>query len=416
MRKWTVGLSIMGLALGLGGAAWAGPVAGGSEHRIVISSQAALQSGIPVRHTLSNGRVSATVTDGQLTRLSQSGAWVEVVPERVVEAPPGGKAGRGAAGKGRVLPPTQVPYGIKMVYGDPHLDPAQISGGRGISIAVLDTGSTDHPDFTRPDGSRVITGCVDFSNRRVDLVEGSCRDGHGHGTHVTGTIAAAGGADGRGIFGMAPGASILSYKVLADNGRGYADDVAQAIRVAADRGANIISMSLGASQPSPDEVDAIGYAVGKGVLVVASSGNNGPDADTIGYPGALAAVVAVASLNADEVVSYYSSRGLTDGNDRSIAEREVELSAPGRAVLSTYKDGGYYTMSGTSMAAPHIAGLAAKAWRGSADRTRIWLVQRAEAHDITGAEQVANAGTGYDIASGYGLPQVTSRSQQRWTD
>ncbi|MFZ5815872.1 MAG: S8 family serine peptidase, partial [Bacillota bacterium] len=263
-------------------------------------------------------------------------------------------------------------------------------------------------------GSQVITDCADFSSRRSDFIDGSCDDGHGHGTHVTGTVAAAGGQDGKGIFGVAPDASIYSYKVLADNGFGYADDIARAIMYAADRGANIISMSLGSSSPSSLELDAILYANSKGVLVIAAAGNSGPEADTIGYPAGFKEVVAVASLNPDEVVSYYSSRGIDDGDDTSIVDREVEVSGPGRSVISTYKDGAYYTMSGTSMATPHIAGLAAKMWQGSASATRSWLVSRAQNHDITEAEQINNAGTGYDIAAGYGLPQVTTNSQALW--
>jgi subtilisin len=401
----------------LAGAVATGAVASPPDdqgHRIILSTDGAAKAGLAVRHMLGNGKVSAHVSNAQLTRLSELGVGYEYAQVRTIDATTA--KGKPGGGTGRALPTTQVPYGIKMVYGNPSLTPAGISGGNGVTVAVLDTGSIAHNDFYRADGSFIRTDCVDFSNTKTPQIEGSCTDGHGHGTHVTGTIAAAGGTDGKGIFGVAPGANIFSYKVLNDRGSGYSDDIAAAIRVAADRGANIISMSLGASSGAQIELDAIRYANSKGVLVIAAAGNSGPNANTIGYPGAYAEVVAVASLNPNEVVSYYSSRGITDGNDNSIVDREVEVAGPGRNTISTYKDGAYATMSGTSMATPHMSGLAAKMWRGSASTTRSWLVTQAKAHDITTAEQVNNAGVGYDIAAGYGLPQVTTLRQSTWSD
>lgn len=415
MRRWFVALLVLMLSLTGAAGALAGNHQSADGHRILLNGDSARAAGLAVRHTFGLDRVTAHVTDVQLRALSRLGVAFELVPVRSIQAPPPGK-GPGGGGSTRAIPSTQVPYGIKMAHGDPALSPTGISGGAGILVAVLDTGSVDHADFTRSDGSRVVTDCADFSSRKADFIQDSCADGHGHGTHVTGTVAAAGGSDGKGIFGVAPQASVLSYKVMTDNGRGYADDIARAIRYAADKGANIISMSLGSSSPSSLERDAIQYAVSKGVLVVAAAGNSGPSADTIGYPAAFPEVVAVASLNPDEVVSYFSSRGLTDGDDTTIVEREVEVSAAGRRVISTYKDGAYYTMSGTSMATPHVAGLAAKMWQGSAGATRNWLRTSAKAHDITVAEDNNNAGAGYDIAAGYGVPQVNAMVQALWTD
>lgn len=417
MRKWIAGLAALLLMASLAVGVSASPPDEGE--RIALMAGDAKNHSIAVRHDLGNGKVSAHVSTAQLRQLAEAGIAYEVVPMRQIVAAPEGKGdnGKGKPGTGgRPVPSSQVPYGIKMIYGDPDLTPAGVSGGSGVTVAVLDTGSVAHPDFYRADGSYIITGCVDFANNKVDTIEGQCADGHGHGTHVTGTVAAAGGTDGLGIFGVAPGADIFSYRVLNNQGRGYADDIARAIRMAADRGANIISMSLGSSSPSSIELDAINYANSKGVLVIAAAGNSGPNADTIGYPGGFKEVVAVASLNADEVVSYYSSRGIDDGNDNSIVDREVEVAGPGRSVLSTSRTGAYTTMSGTSMATPHIAGLAAKMWSGGASQTRNWLVNAAQAHDITLAEQLNNAGTGYDIAAGYGLPQVRTVTQSAWSN
>lgn len=413
VRKWIASLAAFVILVG-GFAVRAGAApAGSGDQRIMLRGDTARQEGLAVRHGLAGGKVSADVTAVQLTVLQRKGIVYEVVPVRTVDATTAAKGGK-KPGSSRPVPTSQVPYGIKMIYGNAGLTPAGVSGGQGVTVAVLDTGSVDHADFTRADGSNVIIGCADFSQNKSPLIEGTCADGHGHGTHVTGTIAAAGGADGRGIYGVAPGTSILSYKVMNNQGRGYADDIAYAIQVAADRGANIITMSLGGSTPSSVELDAIRYANSKGVLVIAAAGNTGPNENTISFPGGFAEVVGVAALNPDEGVAYYSSRGITDGDDRSIVDREVEVAGPGTNVLSTYKDGAYATLSGTSMATPHITGLAAKMWQGSASRTRAWLQSAAKAHDVTQAEQVNNAGTGYDIASGYGLPQVHTLVQPLW--
>lgn len=415
VRKWAAILA--GLVLALSMTASVSAEQGGNNDgvRILLTAADAKAQGLAIRNTF-GAKVTAHVPAAALEGLHKAGISFEVVPMAFVDAQGVAPAGKPGGGGGRTTPSTQVPYGIKMIYGNSSLTTSGISGGAGVTVAVLDTGAlTTHADFTRANGSQVFTGCVNFTDRKSNQIEGQCADGHGHGTHVSGTIAAAGGADGLGIFGVAPNANLFAYKVLNDQGSGYADDIANAIRVAADRGANIISMSLGGSSGSSLYLDAIRYANSKGVLVIAAAGNSGPNADTIGYPGGYKEVVAVASLNSDEVVSYYSSRGITDGNDNSIVDREVEVAGPGRSTISTYKDGAYYTMSGTSMATPHIAGLAAKIWNG-ASSTRSSLVTRAKAHDITSAEQINNAGSGYDIASGYGLPQVTTLSQSLWNN
>jgi subtilisin len=416
VKKWSAILAVLGLLLSMSTSVWAGQNADDSGVRILLNASDAKAKGLAIRNTFGD-KVTAHVPTAALEGLSKAGITYETVPMAFIDAKAdAGAAAKPAPGGGRPIPSTQVPYGIKMIYGNATLSTSGISGGAGVTVAVLDTGAlTTHPDFTRANGSKVFTGCVNFSDRRSNQIEGQCADGNGHGTHVSGTIAAAGGADGLGIFGVAPQANLFAYKVLNDQGSGYADDIALAIRVAADRGANIISMSLGGSSGSSLYLDAIRYANSKGVLVIAAAGNSGPNANTIGYPGGYKEAVAVASLNSNEVVSYYSSRGLTDGNDNSIADREVEVAGPGRSTISTYKDGAYYTMSGTSMATPHIAGLAAKMWNG-ASGTRSWLVNAAKSHDITSAEQINNAGVGYDIAAGYGLPQVTTLSQSLWNN
>src|SRR3989338_4845936 len=136
----------------------------------------------------------------------------------------------------------------------------------------------------------------------------------------------------------------MAVKVCGNSGC-WSDDIARAIRYAADNGANIISMSLGGDSEGSLEKDAIAYALGKGVLVVAAAGNDGPADGSIDYPGANPDVVAVGAIDFSEAVASWSSRGINDG-DYVVEAREVELAAPGVAVESAWNDGTYRTISG----------------------------------------------------------------------
>lgn len=312
----------------------------------------------------------------------------------------------------QALPSDQLPWGIEAIYNSSSLQAT--SGGDGIKVAVLDTGAyTGHIDLQDN-----VEQCKDFTQTSNPLVNGACNDRNGHGTHVSGTVLANGGYDGLGIYGVAPEAELWAYKVLNDRGSGYSDDIAGAIRHAADESARtaskvVISMSLGSSSKDSLIASAVDYAYSKGVLVVAAAGNSGPSSNTIGYPGALLNAVAVASLdntivNGTYKVSDFSSRGnpATDG-DYVIQERDIEVSAPGGSIYSTASNGGYTTMSGTSMATPHISGLAAKIWSSNKTLTnkqlRAELQNRAKLYDIKGGTGTA---AGDDYASGFGFPRV----------
>lgn len=322
------------------------------------------------------------------------GINVEPVQLYQVTAPPGAcspwpecKNGGGGDSNARAYYPLdQTPWGIEMVYNNPTIGPT--SGGLGIDVAVLDTGVyKDHLDLTRR-----VEQCKDFTKRGV---QNGCQDGYGHGTHVAGTILADGGADGLGIYGVAPEADLWAYKVCGNSGMCWADDIAVAIRYAGDQRAEIISMSLGGDTQSSLIRDAIDYAVRLGVLVVAAAGNDGPDLGSIDYPGANAKVVAVGAIDVAKQVPDWSSRGINDG-DYIVEEKEVEFAAPGVSVESTWNNGGYYVVSGTSMATPHVSGLAAKLWQGTAAATRDYL------HYL--AEDIWTYGD--DPATGFGLPYV----------
>lgn len=305
----------------------------------------------------------------------------------------------------------QIPWGIKAIYNNNNL--TATSGGSGINIAVLDTGvNTSHADLVNN-----VEQCKDFTGPTTPT-NNSCTDRNGHGTHVAGSALADGGSDKGGVYGVAPDADLWAYKVLSDRGTGYSDDIAAAIRHAADQAAatgtkTIINMSLGSSANNSLISSAVNYAYSKGVLVVAAAGNSGYAEGTIGYPGALPNAIAVAALenvqqNGTYRVADYSSRGYasTDG-DYVIQQGDIEISAPGSAVYSTWYNGGYNSISGTSMATPHVSGLAAKIWAEnpawSHTQLRSNLQTRAKAVDIKGGY---GATTGDDYASGFGFARV----------
>ncbi|MFS0689501.1 S8 family peptidase [Sporosarcina sp. 179-K 8C2 HS] len=304
-----------------------------------------------------------------------------------------------------------VPWGIKAIYNDSNL--TNTTGGSNVKIAVLDTGvNVNHNDLYYN-----AEQCKDFTQREP-LVNNSCSDRNGHGTHVAGTALGEGGDDRRGVYGVAPNSKLWAYKVLNNAGSGYADDIANAIRHAADQATAqkvkvVINMSLGSNGESSLITDAVNYAYNHGVLVVAAAGNDGYSPGSIDYPAALPSAIAVANLenqleNGTYRVANSSSRGHSStAGDNIIQTGDVELSAPGTAIFSTWNNGGYATISGTSMATPHVAGLAAKVWAENPSFTNVQLrtnlQNRAKSYDILGGYF---AGTGDDIASGFGFARV----------
>lgn len=297
----------------------------------------------------------------------------------------------------RVLPSDQTPWGVEYVYNDPLI--SKTSGGAGVRVAVLDTGIT----LTHPDLKDRVAKCKDFTNFRTPVVDGKCEDKNGHGTHVAGIIAADGGGDGKGIYGMAPEASLFAYRVCSLSGSCYADDVAVGVSTAADEGADIINLSLGADRPSDLISGAIDYAVSKGVLVVAAAGNDGPYFGSIDYPAAQKAVVAVGAFNFEYVTPDWSSRGINSTTTPYVVEdQDIELAAPGVNIESTWKNGGYAILSGTSMAAPFVSGLAAKEWPSD-----LLITNPAQwVRDLMHTKVIDLLPPGDDDASGFGFSRV----------
>jgi thermitase len=217
------------------------------------------------------------------------------------------------------------------------------TGSPTINIAILDTGvDLDHPDLA----NKIISDINFSSSATVD-------DIYGHGTHVAG-IAAAVTNNGIGVAGLGYSATIMNVKVLGDDGRGYWSGVAQGIIWAADNGAEIINMSLGGSSGSSVVESAINYAWNKGVLVVVAAGNDGSSAPC--YPAYYTSCMAVAATDSIDRLAPWSNRG-----------DWVDVAAPGISIYSTLKNGDYGYKSGTSMASPHVAGLAALVFTVAAD-------------------------------------------------
>ena len=292
----------------------------------------------------------------------------------------------------KCFPLDQTPWGIKRIYNNS--DISSTTGGAGIKVAVLDTGvMQEHLDLK----SNIIA--CESTVTRFPPDRNSCEDGHGHGTHVAGTILADGGSDGKGIYGIAPEAKLIAIKVCDRQGRCYGDDIAAGINYAVDNNANIISMSLGGSSISSLEKSAIDNAVNEGVLVIAAAGNSGPNLNTINYPAAYYKVVSVAATDSSDTVADFSSRGIDSNEFSGTEDRYMELAAPGVRVESTNRDGCYVTWSGTSMATPHVSGLAAKLWQENVENVRLSLQNLTE--EIT---KGIHARENYDPASGFGLP------------
>lgn len=338
------------------------------------------------RHTFSGG-FTADLTDFQLRLAKVFGIEVEPV-RRLSILEPKGKS------PARPVPTESVPWGVKTIYDDKDL--AKPSGGAGAIVAVLDTGIVRHPDLKNR-----IKDCKDFSNPVKSLIDGKCDDKNGHGTHVAGIIAADGGDDGKGIYGVAPEAFLFAYKVCSNTGTCWADDVAVAIKVAVDNGANVINLSLGSDSTNSLISNSLDYGAEKGVLMLASAGNDGPYQGSIDFPALDSRVIATGALNSALLVPDWSSRGINETNTSYVIEEmDIEFAAPGVNVESTWKDGSYVTLSGTSMAAPHLSGLAAKLWQKES------VTPAASTRELLRKFSTDILPFGDDDMSGFGLPQL----------
>lgn len=204
-------------------------------------------------------------------------------------------------------------------------------GSPNVKIAVLDTGI----DYNHPN----LKNFVDLSLGK-SFVGGSVMDKQKHGTHVAGTIASYGS-----VSGVMRNATLIPVKVLGDDGRGSNYGIQQGILYAANIDADVINMSLGGGGFSKGMNEACETATNQGVTIVAATGNN--SSSSIGYPAAYDSVLAVGAVNQQKERAYFSQYG-----------EGLDVMAPGFDIYSTIPNGGFTKLKGTSMATPHVAGVA----------------------------------------------------------
>jgi subtilisin family serine protease len=230
-----------------------------------------------------------------------------------------------------------------------HADAAHAtSTGSGAVVAVVDTGVlASHEDLE----GRLVPG-HDFVQN-----DDTPQDENGHGTHVTGIVAADAG-NGKGIEGVAPGASVMPIRVLDKNGEGTTENVAKGIDYAVAHHADVINLSLGGDAVSSliggDDVftKAVQNALDKGVVVIAAAGND--TAPFCEQPAVSGPLLCVGAIDRREMRSFYSSSG-----DLVAPGGSATLGGSDEDILSTFNDGKYEALAGTSQATPHVSGVAA---------------------------------------------------------
>ncbi|MFS0665603.1 S8 family serine peptidase [Bacillus mojavensis] len=253
--------------------------------------------------------------------------------------------------------------------------------GKNVKIAVIDSGISPHDDLSISGGYSAVS------------YTSSYKDDNGHGTHVAGIIGAK--HNGYGIDGVAPEAQIYAVKALDQNGSGDLQSLLKGIDWSIANGMDIVNMSLGTSSDSQILHDAMDKAYEKGVLLVAASGNDG-NGKPVNYPAAYSSVVAVSATDQHNQLAAFSTTG-----------NEVEFSAPGTDITSTYLHQYYATGSGTSQATPHAAAMFALLKQRDPGNTNVQLRALMQ-------KNIVDLGmTGRDQQFGYGLIQYKAQQADK---
>ena len=322
---------------------------GGNTESYIVVFKAGVQNPRGLANGLSNGKAShvyentikgfaAQFSPQAAAALANNPNVAYVEPDGVATlAPPcgtpnGGPCDGGGGGGGGDSQQS-TPYGIARVSGG--------VSGAGLVACVIDSGvDLDHPDLN-----------VNTAKSRTFITSGkdsrSADDGNGHGTHVAGTIGAI--DNNEGVIGVAAGAEIIAIKVLDSRGSGSYSAVIAGVDYAATAGCSVANMSLGG--PVSQALDDAVIAASQNVIFALAAGNESDDANNhsparAGGVSSNDNVYAISAVDSNDAFAYFSNYGSA-----------VAYAAPGVAIESTWKNGGYNTISGTSMASPHAAGV-----------------------------------------------------------
>lgn len=257
--------------------------------------------------------------------------------------------------------------------------------GAAVKVGIIDTGiSNSHPDL------------IDNIKGGVNTIVASngWNDDHGHGSHVAGIIAALDNSIG--TVGVGPQINLYAIKVLNSSGSGNLSDIIEGIDWAVANKMQVINMSLSTASNIQSFRDACARAKNAGIVVVAAAGNSG---GSVQYPGAYPEVIGVSAIDSTNTIASFSSRGT-----------QVDLAAPGVSIYSTYKGVDYATLSGTSMASPHVAGAAALVLARNASLTPDQVQARLQST----AQDLGD--TGFDSLYGWGLVDAYAASNFNASD
>ena len=403
-------LLILVLVFGLTGFGGLATQASGTPERVIVIFDHAVNEDARVALENAGGRVlkELPLINGVVVLLPNEAAASDIgtlAGVRSVEKdalvfalkPPGGctpwpDCKNGGGDDGSTQPAEVLEWGVDRIDADLAW---ATSRGLGVNVAIIDTGiDRDHADLVDN-----LKGGVNFASKSPvkPADPNKWDDDNGHGTHVAGIVAAVDNEIG--VIGTAPEAYLWAVKVLDRNGSGYVSDVIDGINWAVLNGMQVVNMSLGSETDAQALHDAVDAAYTAGVVLVAAAGNSGDgDGSTneVIYPAKYSSAIAVAATDNNDLIAYFSSDGA-----------EVELAAPGVSIRSSWNDGLYNTISGTSMASPHVAGAVALVLATAvqsaydADVDGVWDPAEVRAALQTTADDLGVAGR--DNLYGYGL-------------